>query len=213
MKVMAPSLAPMLRSDTQGRLLARLLADPDREHNLTELVRWTGSSMPTVLREVERAEQAGIVSSRKTGPTRLVRADAGHPLYPPLRQIVLATYGPPAIVARAFGDLAGADAVVLFGSWAARYRGRRGPAPNDVDVLVIGDVDLDAAHDAADTAEAEIGLPVQATVRSRASWLDAGESFLREVRSRPLVPVLVDAAAADLTADLDALAGRPEPAP
>ncbi|MCU0271098.1 MAG: hypothetical protein MUF83_20990, partial [Acidimicrobiales bacterium] len=74
MKVSAPSLAPMLRSDTQGRLLARILADPAREHNLTELVEWTGSSMPTVSREVDRAERAGIVRSRKTGPTRLVRA-------------------------------------------------------------------------------------------------------------------------------------------
>lgn len=59
----------MLRSDTQGRLLARILADPAKEHNLTELVAWTGSSMPTVSREVDRAEQAGISSSATSSPT------------------------------------------------------------------------------------------------------------------------------------------------
>ncbi|MDZ7734261.1 MAG: winged helix-turn-helix domain-containing protein [Acidimicrobiia bacterium] len=171
----------MLRSDTQGRLLALLLTDPAEEHNLTELVEWTGSSMPTVSREVDRAEQAGIVRSRKSGPTRLVRADESHPLYSAIRQLVLGTYGPPAVITETFADLAGVDAVLLFGSWAARYLGRPGRAPNDIDVLVIGDVDLNAMHDAADAAERQIGLPVQATARSRDAWLNASESFIREV--------------------------------
>ena len=110
MKVTAPSLAPMLRSDTQGRLLARILADPTKEHNLTELVEWAGSSMPTVSREVDRAEQAGIVRSRKTGPTRLVRANEDHPLYPAVRQLILGTYGPPTVIAETFANLTGAEA-------------------------------------------------------------------------------------------------------
>ena len=38
MKVPAPSLAPILRSDAQGRILARVLADPESSYNLSELV-------------------------------------------------------------------------------------------------------------------------------------------------------------------------------
>lgn len=79
MKVPAPSLAPILRSDAQGRILARVLADPELSYNLSELVAWSESSMPTVQREIERAEQAGIVITEKVGPTRLVRANASHP--------------------------------------------------------------------------------------------------------------------------------------
>lgn len=205
MKVAPPSLAPMLRSDTQGRLLARLFADPSSEYSLTDLVAWAGSSMPTISREINRAEQAGVVASRRAGPTRLIRANESHPLYPALSKLILGTYGPPAIIAGAFADLEGADAVVLYGSWAARYHGEPGRAPNDIDVLVIGDVDLDAMHDAADTAERQIGLPVQATARSQSAWLDANESFIREVRSRHLVPVLVNDQASALTDDLAAL--------
>lgn len=211
MKVVAPSLAPMLRSDTQGRLLARILADPAKEHNLTELVEWTGSSMPTVSREVNRAEQAGIVRSHKAGPTRLVRANENHPLYPAVRQLILGTYGPPAVIAATFGALAGAEAIVLFGSWAARYLGHTGRAPNDIDVLVIGNVDLDTMHDAADAAERQIGLPVHATARTRDAWLNANESFIREVRSRPLVAVLVDDRVSTLAADLEHLQHEQEP--
>lgn len=44
MKVPPSSLAPILRSDTQGRILARLFTDPMKSYNLTELVQWVGSS-------------------------------------------------------------------------------------------------------------------------------------------------------------------------
>ncbi len=190
MKVPAPSLAPILRSDTQGRLLARLLADPRRAYNLTELVEWAGSSMPTVQREVGRAEEAGLVTSEKVGPTRLVRANPEHPLFEAVRQLILATYGPPAVVAGEFEGIGDAHAVLLFGSWAARYLGQPGRAPNDIDVLVIGSPDRDAVDDAAERVERGIGMPVQATVRSRSQWTAERDSFVREVKSRPLVVVL-----------------------
>lgn len=193
MKVPAPSLAPILRSDAQGRILARVLADPERSYSLSELVAWSKSSMPTVTREVRRAEQAGIVATEKIGPVRLVRAGVNHPLYSSLRRIILATYGPPIVVAEEFADVEGADAVMLFGSWAARYGGEPGPAPNDVDVLVVGSADHDVVDEAAERAQRRIGMPVQATVRTRLQWESGRESFIREIKSRTMVPVLTDA--------------------
>jgi predicted nucleotidyltransferase len=121
-----------------------------------------------------------------------VRANPDHPLFDALRQIVLATYGPPIVVAREFANIDGTDAVLLFGSWAARYLGQPGRAPNDIDVLVIGAPDRDEVDDAAERAEQAIGLPVQATVRSRAHWSTEQDSFIREIRSRPLLVVLTD---------------------
>jgi hypothetical protein len=203
----------MLRSDTQGRLLARLLTDPAQEFNLSELVTWTDSSMPTIKREVDRAERAGILTTRKVGPTRLVRANTRHPLHAAVRQLVLGTYGPPAIVSREFANIDGVLAVALFGSWAARYLGDEGRAPNDVDVLVIGFPDHDAIDDAAERAERHVGLPVQATIRSRAQWLSSRESFIKEVKARPLVVVLLDDDDTDLAGDLRDRAGAAESQP
>ena len=193
MKVPAPSLAPILRSDAQGRILARVLADPDKSYSLSELVAWSETSMPTVMREVRRAEEAGIVVTEKVGPIRFVRAGVDHPLHGSVRRIIVATYGPPVVVAEEFADVEGADAVLLFGSWAARYVGEPGRAPNDVDVLVVGSADRDAVDEAAQRAERRIGMPVQATVRTRSQWDSGRESFIREIKSRTLVPVLADA--------------------
>ncbi len=213
MKVPAPSLAPILRSYTQGRILARLIADPGKRYNLSELVEWAGSSMPTVHREVGRAEAAGIVTTEKVGPTRLVRANPDHPLFDALSRLVLSTYGAPAVIAREFQGIDGAEAVSLFGSWAARYLGHPGRAPNDIDVLVIGSPNRDAVDDAAERVERTIGFPVQATVRTRAQWDAESESFIREVRSRPLVLVLVSADDSPLATELRQLDGPRREAP
>ncbi len=208
MKVAVPSLAPILRSDTQGRILARLFGDPEAEYTLTDLAEGAGTSFPTAQREVNRAEQAGIVTVRRVGPARLVRANPAHPMFTPLRQVILATYGPPVVVAQQFAGIDGAAAVILFGSWAARYAGEAGRAPNDIDVLVVGDADRDVVDDAADRAEREIGLPVQATVRSLDQWRRARESFITEVKRRPLVAVLVDETQHALARELAALPAR-----
>jgi hypothetical protein len=58
----------------------RVFADPGASYSLSDLVAWSRTSMPTVQREVNRAEQAGLVSSEKVGPTRLVHAM--HPFVP-----------------------------------------------------------------------------------------------------------------------------------
>jgi DNA-binding transcriptional ArsR family regulator len=76
----APSLLPILRSQQQqqqGEILALLLGDPDLDLSLTEIARLTGVPHPSVFREVERAERAGLVTSRKVGNNRLVRV---HPV-------------------------------------------------------------------------------------------------------------------------------------
>ena len=190
MKVPAPSLAPILRSDAQGRILARVLVDPEKSYSLSDLVAWSRTSMPTVTREVRRAEEAGIVVTEKVGPIRFVRAGVDHPLYDSVRRVVLATYGPPVVVAEEFADVEGADAVLLFGSWAARYAGEPGRAPNDVDVLVVGAADRDVVDEAAERVERRIGMPVHATVRTCSQWESGRESFIREVKSRPVVTVL-----------------------
>ena len=105
------------------------------------------------------------MTSRRVGNTRLVKADPANPLYSALRDIILATYGPPAVVLEELGELAGVEHLYLFGSWAARYHGEAGRAPNDIDVLVIGTPDRDQVYEAGERAEKRLRLPVQVTIR------------------------------------------------
>jgi predicted transcriptional regulator len=92
----APSLLPVLRSQHQGEILALLLGDPDTELSLIEIARRTGAPHLSVFREVRRAELAGLVTSRRAGNTRLVRADTASPYYRGLAEVLKLAFGVPA---------------------------------------------------------------------------------------------------------------------
>lgn len=189
MRTSAPALLAIFRSQLQGELLARVMLASE-ELTITELAADLGAPVSTVQREVDRLERAGIFRSRKHGRGRLVSFDHSNPAVAPLLELVAMTFGPRRVVEEEFGGLAGVEELYLFGSWAARYRGVEGRAPGDVDVLVIGHPNRDAVYDAADRAQRRLHREVNATVISPERWASDEEPFLREVRSRPLVPLV-----------------------
>ncbi len=189
MQAPPPPLLPVFRSRVQAELLTQLLLNPNVEVSLTRLADVVDASVSAVSREIDRAEAAGLVRSRRVGNTRLVSADRDSPLFEPLAELLLRAFGPRRIIGEEFGGIDGVEELYLFGSWAARYSGEGGPAPEDIDVLVIGTPDRNELFDAARRSEHRLGRPVQATVRSRDSWDESEESFIRQVRSHPLVVV------------------------
>ena len=90
-------------------------------------------------REVTRLSGSGLIRERQVGRSRLVSANPASRYTRPLTELVSLAFGPQLVVGEEFRALS-AIAVAIYGSWAARYEGTPGPAPNDVDVLVIGDV-------------------------------------------------------------------------
>jgi predicted nucleotidyltransferase len=189
MQAQAPPLLPLLRSRLQAELLSLVLLTPGREWTLTELAGRVGASVSSAQREVARAEQTGVVVSRRLGNTRLVTA-ADSPLTGPLTELMLRSFGPRQVLAEELAGLEGIEAAYLFGSWAARYAGQQGRAPADLDLLVIGEPDRDALDEAAQRAGARVAREVNVTIRSAQWWRDGGDGFHAEVTRRPLVPVL-----------------------
>src|SRR5215467_5212306 len=195
MQAPAPPLLPLLRSRLQAELLTLVLLTPDREWTLTELANMVGGSVSSAQREMIRAEQTGVIKSRRLGHTRLVSA-ADSPLTGPLTELLLRSFGPRQVLAEAFAELEGIEAAYLFGSWAARYKGQEGRAPADLDVLVIGKPDRDELDEVAQRAGARLAREVNVTIRSPQWWRDGGNGFHAEVTRRPLVPLFAEPSAA-----------------
>jgi predicted nucleotidyltransferase len=189
MQAPPPPLLPLLRSRLQADLLTVVLLAPEREWSLTELAERVGSSLATAGREVTRAEQAGVVTSRRVGSARLVRV-ASSPLTGPLTELLLRSFGPRHVVAEELAEVPGVERAFLFGSWAARYVGQAGRSPADIDVLVIGTPDRDSLDEAAERAGRRLAREINVTIRSFMGWEDGRDGFHAEVTSRPLVPVL-----------------------
>jgi DNA-binding transcriptional ArsR family regulator len=190
----APRLLPVLRSQHQADLLTTLLLHPDQEYTIAELARRLSIPQSTVSGEVRRLADAGILGVRPVGRARLVSANENSRLVGPLTELLTLTYGPHVVVADEFASLQGVVLVVIFGSWAARYRGQRGRPPNDVDVLVVGKPDRVAMYAAAERAESRLGQPVNPTVCSPDQWAHPTEPFVREIKSTSYVPVIDHAA-------------------
>jgi DNA-binding transcriptional ArsR family regulator len=192
----APRLLPVLRSQHQADLLTMLLLHPDEEFTIAELVQRLAMPQSVVSVEVRRLAEAGILSIRPAGRSRLVQANAGSPLAAPLTELLMLTYGPHIVIHDEFASLANVVAVVIFGSWAARYRGERGLPPNDIDVLVIGTPDRIAMYAAAERAESRLHRPVNPTVCPPAQWAEPSEPFIQEIASKPYITVIDHASSA-----------------
>ncbi len=189
MRAAAPPLLPIFRSRLQGDLLALLLVDPERSWTLDELAGRTGGPYQTIATEVRRLQQADLVVSSSIGRTKLLSANEANPYLVPLTQLVLMSFGPTLVIGEEFDSLAGIEQVFIYGSWAARYEGEVGPAPADVDVLVIGQVDRDDLFAAAHRAESRLGREVNVTQRTAKQWRSATDGFTTQLRSSPMIAI------------------------
>lgn len=191
MRSEAPPLLPILRSRTQGELLAALLVDPGREWTITELSEHLRIPLTTTQSEVTRLESGGLLGSRKVGRSRVVRPNTENPIVAPLTQIIMVTFGPPAVIRKEFTGIT-AERVIVFGSWAARLTGEPGPPPGDIDVLIVGEPAIrDEVYAAAERAEARLGRPFNPVIRSAEAWHNATrDPLLDEIQRRPMIEVM-----------------------
>jgi DNA-binding transcriptional ArsR family regulator len=166
-------------------MLTLLLLHPDAEYTLSEVAGKLELPLTTVQREVNRLSGSGLIRERRIGRSRLVSADPASRYTRPLTELLSIAFGPLFVIDEEFQVLS-ALAVAIYGSWAARYEGVVGPPPNDVDVLVIGDVPRRDMYEAAERAEQRLGLPVNPTLCSRDRWLAAADPLIQQVRTAPL---------------------------
>ncbi|MFJ5292461.1 HTH domain-containing protein [Streptomyces sp. NPDC088348] len=192
MQTPAPLLLPMLRSRTQGELLAMLYLHPEQEYSLSELAAQLNVSVATISREADRLGAAGLTVERRYGNMRLVRAATDTVVSRPLTDLMAATFGPLPVLSELLSEVGGVGGAYIYGSWAARYEGEPGQVPRDIDVLVIGPADEDELDDAARAAEARLGREVNIHRVSHRSWdgTDTGP-FLATVRAQPMVPLVL----------------------
>jgi predicted nucleotidyltransferase len=186
----SPQLLPIFRSEGQGRLLARVYLQADRPANIAELARELRLDDGALTREANRLERAGLVRSERVGRSRILHANQESPYYRDLYGLLLKAFGPAAVVGEELARVEGIERAYVHGSWAARYAGEPGPDPADIDVIVVGNPSsgLELTRVSTDLF-ARLGREVNIVVVDPTDWEAPGSGFLREVQSRPLVPI------------------------
>ena len=177
-------LLPILRSQTQGELLARLFLHPEREFTLSELARLIGASVPGVHHEIDRLYSAGFLNERREGRNRLIRARLDSVIAEPLTTLLALSYGPIPVIEEALKGAKGITQAFIFGSWAKRYSGEAGGVPNDIDLGVIGSASTDDLEDLLESASEILGRDIDLKKFTMSNW-NQGSSIIDEIKSSP----------------------------
>lgn len=160
------NLLTLLFPRVRAEILRLLFAVEGRELHLRDLTRQSGLSLKTVQDEFAKLSAADIVTSRRDGNRRYYRANANHPLYPDLRQIVLKTSGLRDVLVATLRGLKGVEIAFVFGSLA----GGPGRAASDVDLLVIGDTGLRALAPRLRRAAEKLGREINPVTMTAAEY-------------------------------------------
>jgi DNA-binding transcriptional ArsR family regulator len=171
------------------RLLGQLFLRPDVEHTIAQLESATGIPQQTLSREVARLIQAGLVRDRRQGRMHLVAADQTSPYFPELAGLLLKALGPKEVLSEELAAVPGIREAYIFGSWARRYDGIPGDPPRDVDVVIIGEPNVDEIYAACQRTARTIGQEVNPVVLSPREWKQKRSGFLRQLDGGNLVQI------------------------
>ncbi len=190
MRTSAPAILPLFRSEMQLHLLSLLLLQPERSWTLQELAQALDAPASSVHRELVRAESAGIIRRDATARPHRFDAATDDPFNEPLVDLLRRSVG---VEERLRDALDGPEvlAAAIYGSWAS---GTRRP-DSDIDVIVIGDVDLRELRRRVRPIGKEAGRTIDLTVFSAAEFqrlLAENASFVRRVLDAPITRLVGD---------------------
>jgi predicted nucleotidyltransferase len=149
----------------------------------------TRVTLHVLRKELRRLLALGLVTVATGRGNTSVYSLSTDPLVANFEAIAMAAYGPVPVIAEEFSGMEKVEKVYIFGSWAARHNGIPGRLPNDIDVVVVGDVTRTDMYEASENATQKLGREVSARRVSTAVWENQTDPFLQEVANGPLVEV------------------------
>jgi DNA-binding transcriptional ArsR family regulator len=176
-------LASILSSKVRAEIFRLLFGLYEKELHVREIERQTGLSIGTVRQELQKLVGIELIISRRDGNRLYYRANNEHPLYPEIRNLVLKTSGLVEVLKRAL-DKEGVMVAFVFGSIAQNEQ----TAKSDLDLMVIGEVNLRILTSWLAGVSEEIGREINPHVMSVAEFKkrkESGEHFLGHVLESP----------------------------
>ena len=184
-------LEKLFTSRVRVRLLTLFLTHPTESFYIRQIARLTGETYNNVRQELHNLAQLGLVLSERRANATYYQANVEHFLFPELKRIILKTEAVGDRLREALTGLGDVRVAFIYGSTA---RGTE-LASSDIDLMVIGEVDLDALDGAMDRIEEEIGRTVNYTLFEVGEWQERvaqGHSFVTDVLTHEKVFLIGD---------------------
>lgn len=179
-----------LFTKTKGNLLSALVLRPDEWWYLSDLAKHLRVTPSTLQRELLRLTAAGVISRRVDGKRVYYKADSRCPFLVDLQGLFLKTAGLKDVISNALRPFTKKIKVAaIFGSLA---RGEE-LSSSDVDLLIVGELNLEDLTPALKKAEASLRREIQTMIYRPVEFrakIRAKDHFLTTIVGTRMVPII-----------------------
>jgi predicted nucleotidyltransferase/predicted transcriptional regulator with HTH domain len=169
-------------SRIRAKILGWLFTHPDESFFVRQIALILKEDPTNVSREMAKLEELGILRSKRNGNLKHFQANQECPFFEELKGLVLKTTGVAGGIRVTLDKLAGIEYAFVYGSYA---KGEE-KADSDVDLLIIGDVDMDRLDSNLGKLEKTLGREINYVLYSLEEFKSkkkAKDGFLMDVLS------------------------------
>jgi predicted nucleotidyltransferase len=177
---MSKRIEKIFGSRIRAKILSWLFTHPDESFFVRQLAMILGEDPTNVSREMAKLEELGILRSKRNGNLKHFQSNRECPFFEELKGLVLKTTGVAGRIRDVLDKVAGIEFAFIYGSYA---KGEE-KADSDVDLLVIGDVDLDRLESNLEKLEEMLGREINYVLYSMKEFKSkkkARDGFLMDV--------------------------------
>lgn len=183
-------LEALFSSRVRVRLLTAFLMNPEARFHARALAGTVEAQYSAVWKELVNLERAGLLLSESAANVKAYRLNPRFPILPELRAIVLKTTGAGDVIRQSLADVP-LGAAFIYGSFAAGDM----DGASDIDVMLIGRIDLTRLAPVMAQLEKELGRAVNYIAYTQEEWRDkqhAGDPFIANVLAGPKIMLIGD---------------------
>jgi len=169
-------------SRIRAKILGWLFTHPDESFFVRQIALILKEDPTNVSREMAKLEELGILRSKRNGNLKHFQTNQECPFFEELKGLVLKTSGVAGRIRASLERLAGIEYAFIYGSYA---KGEE-KADSDVDLLIIGDVDIDRLDANLEKLEKMLGREINYVLYSLEEFKSkrkAKDGFLVDVLS------------------------------
>ncbi len=156
-------LSDLLFGQIRGGILALLYGHVDQSFYVRQIARHLKASVGAVQRELERLTQTGLVKRWSSGNQVYYQVNESNPVFADMRSLVNKTVGVFNVLQNALDPLA--ESIIAAFVYGSVARGEE-TAKSDIDLIVVGEVELDEVLSQMEKIEQTLGRPANPTVYS-----------------------------------------------
>jgi predicted nucleotidyltransferase len=184
-------LESLFSSRVRTKILTAFLLSPGKSYYALALAQGLGEHYNAVWKELVHLEKIGLLVSHPEGNAKVYQINPDCSIIPELRSLVLKTEGVGFTIRLKLLEKNDIKAAFIYGSYASGEADQQ----SDLDLMVIGDIDLSRFAPLIAHLEKELNRPINYIYFSEEEWkakVDKKDPFILNVMQSPKIMLLGD---------------------